>query len=149
MIYNGSVGSPTRTDASGAYRFSGLVASTVYRVEFTVPDNLEEGPYGPESGTTVQFIQSGRCDANLGLIDIAHYCDQANPFLIIPCYANGDPQDASNRGTTGIARFEYNDSGDSPTATYTNYVDIDAVGTVWGTAYDLSLIHISEPTRPY
>lgn len=133
---NGQVGVPVMTDANGAYSFTGLTASTVYRVEFTVPSNFEEGPYGTGSGTAVQFIESGRCNANLGLVDKAHYCNTTNPQFVIPCYVNGDPQHSSNTGSTGIARFQYSDSGNSPSATYTNYVTIDAIGTTWGTAFD-------------
>ena len=70
------------------------------------------------------------------MIDPHHYCDTTNPFWAIPCYANGDPQDSTNVGTTGIARFEYADVGQSPAPTYINYVSVDAIGTVWGTAYD-------------
>lgn len=133
---NGQVGSPETTDANGDYTFSSLTASTVYRVEFTVPDNFTEGPYGSGSGTAVQFIESGRCDVNLGLADASHYCDSADPFFVIPCYANGDAQHSSNAGETGIARFRYSDSGDSPASTYTNYVTFGAIGTTWGVAWD-------------
>ena len=133
---NGQVGTPTATDANGDYTFSGLTATTVYRVEFTVPDGMAEGPFGAGSGTAVQFVQSGQCDADLGLIDPAFYCDSADPYFVIPCYANGDPQHSSNAGSTGVARFRYSDFGDSPSPTYTNFVTVDAVGTVWGVAYD-------------
>ncbi|MEM9261917.1 MAG: hypothetical protein AAGA62_19905, partial [Bacteroidota bacterium] len=120
----------------GEYVFPGLMANTVYRVEFTVPDNFLEGPYGGESGTAIQFIESGSCDADLGVVDAGHYCAESNPFFVIPCYVNGSPTHSSNLGETGIARFEYNDSGDSPSPTYTNYVHVDAIGTTWGTAYN-------------
>ncbi|HMQ47430.1 MAG TPA: SdrD B-like domain-containing protein [Saprospiraceae bacterium] len=133
---NGQVGSPTTTNATGAYSFTGLTASTVYRVEFTIPASLFEGPHGSSSGTAVQFIQSGRCDANLGLVDPAHYCDDTNPYFVIPCYVNGDPQHSSNTGSTGVARFRYNDSGNSPSSTYVNYVTINAIGSTWGVSYD-------------
>ena len=133
---NGQVGSSTTTDASGAYSFTGLTAATVYRVEFTIPDILFEGPFGSSSATAVQFIESGRCNANLGLADAAHYCDDNNPYFVIPCFVIGDPQHGSNAGSTGIARFRYSDSGNSPAATYENYVTIDAVGTTWGVAYN-------------
>ena len=133
---SGQVGSPVTTNANGEYEFTGLVAATVYRVEFTIPNGFTEGPYGSNSGTAVQFIESGRCDANLGLADAAHYCDDTDPYFVIPCYVNGDPQHSSNTGSTGIAQFRYSDSGDSPASTYQNYVTIDAIGTTWGVAFD-------------
>lgn len=132
---NGQVGSPATTDINGDYSFTGLTASTTYRVEFTLPDFLTEGPYGPASGTAVQFVESGTCNVNLGLVDIAHYCHETDPYFVIPCYVNGDPGFGTNANDTGIARFRYSDSGDSQAATYENYVTAGAIGTVWGTTF--------------
>lgn len=131
---SGPVGSPTTTDTNGEYTF-GSLSDQVYRVEFTVPGDFTEGPYGAGSGTAVQFVEPGVC-ADLGLVDVVHYCGETNPFFVIPCYVNGDPQDGANIGQTGIAGFEYTDSGNSPSSTYENYVTAGAVGTIWGTAYD-------------
>ncbi len=131
---DGQVGSPTTTDENGEYTF-GSLSDQVYRVEFTVPGDFTEGPYGAGSGTAVQFVEPGVC-ADLGLVDVVHYCGDTNPFFVIPCYVNGDPQDDQNVIQTGIAGFEYTDSGNSPAPTYENYVTAGAVGTIWGTAYD-------------
>ncbi len=131
---NGPLGTVVTTDENGEYVFDGLNPSTVYRIEFSVSNGMHEGVHGTASGTAVQFVESGRCTANLGLFNPNHYCNETNPLWVIPCYANGDPQHSSNVGTTGVARFEYNDSGDSPTSTYLNYISIDQVGTVWGIA---------------
>lgn len=131
---NGQVGSSTTTDANGQYSF-GSLSDQVYRVEFAIPENLTEGPFGSGSGTAVQFVEPGTC-ADLGLVDAAHYCDNSNPFFVIPCYVNGDPQDDSNSEQSAMVGFEYTDSGDSKAATYVNYVTAGAVGTIYGAAYD-------------
>ncbi len=133
---SGMVGSPVTTDVDGGYIFSGLMAGTIYRVEFTVPDNLTEGPYGAQSGTAVQFVESGTCSVNLGLVDAAHYCDGVDPFWTTPCYVNGDPSHISNVNSTGIAGFSYSDSGDQPSLTFTNYITTGAIGSTWGTAFE-------------
>ncbi|MEL7426482.1 MAG: SdrD B-like domain-containing protein, partial [Bacteroidota bacterium] len=126
----------TATDGNGEYSFSGLNAGQVYRVEFTIPEKFTEGAHGPGSSTAVQFVESGKCNADLGILDEAHYCDQTDPYFAIPCYNNGMASHMSNSGATGIARFRYSDSGDSQAPTYENYVTFGSVGTIWGTAYN-------------
>lgn len=133
---NGQVGASTTTDASGNFTFSGLTPTVVYRVEFTVPVIWQEGAFGSGSGTAVQFVQAGQCNANLGLIDKARLCTDANPNYIVPCYVNGDPTHASNSSSTSIARFLYNDSGNSPAASYSNWATMGTIGTVWGAAFN-------------
>ena len=135
---NGQVGSPVMTDANGDYTFTGLTASTVYRIEFTVPDLFEESAFGSGSGTAVQFAETNTCDNDLGLLDVGHYCGTSNPLLIIPCYNNGSSSHTSNSNETAIAAFDYTESGNSQAASYQNYVTIGAVGSVWGTAYQRS-----------
>lgn len=133
---NGQVGSSTTTNASGSFTFSGLSAGQVYRVEFLVPDIWQEGALGSGSGTSVQFVQAGQCNANLGLLDKARYCTESNPNYLVPCYINGDPSHSSNNASTSVARFLYNDSGNSPAASYSNYITMGNIGTVWGMAYN-------------
>ncbi len=142
---NGQTLGPLYTDVNGEYTFNGLAASTVYRIEFEVPDNFMEGPYGNQSGTSVQFIESGNCDANLGLVDPAHYCGELDPYWVIPCYNNGDPQHSSNIDGTAVARFRYSDSGNSPAPSYVKYLTLGAVGSTWGVAHstDLQNLYVS------
>jgi len=102
---NGQVGATVTTDALGEYSFTGLTPATIYRLEFDVPPTWEEGPYNSESITSVQFVESGRCDMNLGLIDNAHYAAETDPLWVIPCYVTGDPQHPSNINETGVAQF--------------------------------------------
>jgi hypothetical protein len=131
----GQVGGAVTTDVNGLYSFTGLVAAAVYRVEFTIPANFKEGAHGSGSGTGVQFARAGTCSVNLGLLDKGHYCGLTNPKWTTPCYNNGDPMHASNSAGTGVARFDYTASGQSPAASYQNWVQFGTIGTVWGTAY--------------
>jgi hypothetical protein len=132
---NAQVGAPVLTDANGLYTFTGLVSTKVYRVEFTIPAIYEEGAYGTGSGTSVQFVKPGVCNANLGLLDKGHYCGLTNPKWTIPVYANGSPSHPSNSGSFGVARFDYTASGQSPNASQENWVTFGTIGTTWGTAY--------------
>jgi hypothetical protein len=131
----GQVGAAVLTNASGFYTFTGLAAAGLYRVEFTVPANFEEGAAGTGSNTAVQFVRAGTCNANLALLDRGHYCGLTNPKWTIPMYANGSPSHPSNSGSIGVARFNYNATGQSPNASQENWVTFGTVGTTWGTAY--------------
>lgn len=146
---NAQVGAPVQTNASGLYSFTGLTASKVYRVEFTVPSYLEEGAVGTGSGTSIQFVAAGTCSANLGLLDKGHYCGLANPKWTIPIYGNGSPTHASNSAGIGIARFDYSNSGQSPNAGMQNWVQFGTIGAVWGTAYrrDDAALYMSSVLR--
>jgi SdrD B-like domain/SprB repeat len=137
-LYNdaGQVGVPTTTNAMGFFTFTGLTAGALYRVEFTVPNGLEEGTAGTGSGTAVQFVKAGTCSANLGLLDKARYCGVTNPTWIIPVFYNGSPTHSSNTNMAGVMRFLYSESGQSPAPSLTNYVTTGTIGTTWGTAYD-------------
>lgn len=131
----GQVGSAATTDANGLYSFTSLTAAAVYRVEFTIPTGFSEGAVGTGSGSAVQFVRAGTCNANLGLFDAGHYCGLANPKWTIPMYSNGSPSHSSNTGAIGVARFNYNSSGQSPNADQENWVTFGTIGTTWGTAY--------------
>ena len=119
------------TDANGEYTLSGLTAGTIYRVEFTNPAGMEEGPHGSESSTSVQFVEAGTCEVDYSLVDPNHFCGtETNPLWVIPCYISGDPQHMSNENTTAIAQFNYAASGQSPEASYTPIVYSQTVGSV-------------------
>jgi hypothetical protein len=132
---NTQVGGAVLTNVNGLYSFTGLVSTKVYRVEFTVPTLFEEGAHGTGSGTSVQFVKSGVCNANLGLLDRGHYCGLTNPKWTIPAYSNGDPAHASNAGSAGVHRYDYTASGQSPNGTFQNWATFGTIGTTWGTAY--------------
>ena len=135
---NGQIGSSIFTDTIGNYTFSNLFDTTVYRIEISVPQFFEIGSYGSSSGTSVQFVQGGRCDVNLGLIDLYNICPDANPEWAVPCYVSGSSQHASNNGNTALAKFRYNDSGNSPASSFVEIVESQSVGSTWGLAYNFN-----------
>ena len=132
----GQVGLPIFTDTSGNYTFSSLSDTTVYRIEFTLPDYFEIGSFGSSSSSSVQFAQGGKCDVDLGLIDLYNICPDDNPEWAVPCYVNGNSQHASNDGNTALAKFRYNDSGNSPASSFVEIIESQVVGSTWGLAFN-------------
>jgi len=126
------------TNADGNYAISGLTAGQDYRVEFSLPTNIdcwaEVSQAGPDSGTKVQFVQPGIC-ANLGIADPSDYCPSNNPQMIIACYEKGNAVYGvtGNTGKSLIA-LPYNSTGPAS-------VGIDSIaaiyqtGTIWGSAW--------------
>jgi LPXTG-site transpeptidase (sortase) family protein len=131
------VGSDT-TDSLGEYSLS-IPDGTPVRIEFTnIPAGLEPGAYGIDSGTTVQFVTSPAAGVDLGLSIPLDYCSN-NPFLVMPCYINGDPLVAGSVATqTALVSIPYDAYGrydatiEQPLATYAQ------IGATWGLAYQRS-----------
>lgn len=117
------------------------------RLEFTgIPTGMSDGYQGTANGTTVQFVTSPTCQANLGLSDPAGNCSNS-PSYILPCYVPGNTMDASVSTRDALVRIGYNQRGeganyatDPPTAGAggmpTALANAGKVGALWGTAYD-------------
>lgn len=126
------------TNSSGNYSLN-IPDGTAVRVEFTnIPSGLEPGAYGIDSGTTVQFVTSPAAGVDLGLSIPLDYCNN-NPFLVMPCYINGDPLVAGSVATqTALVSIPYDAYGrydatiEQPLATYAQ------IGATWGLAYQRS-----------
>lgn len=126
------------TDVDGNYAISGLTVGEDYRVEFSLPTNIECWAEvtrdGPDSGTKIQFTQPGNC-ANLGIADPSDYCPSDNPQMIIACYEKGNAvYGATGNNGKSMIGMPYASSGP-------NAVGIDSIaaiyqtGTVWGSAW--------------
>lgn len=121
-----------QTDINGSYSFTGLNASITYRVEFgNLPAGYEPTFRGTQNGTTVQFTRPGSCSISLGLNQSNDYC-QANPYVAVPCYTNGDPLvTGAAAATDALVTVKYDNTG---------VVNKDAtaskVGSVWGLAWN-------------
>ena len=123
------------TDASGNYTLS-IPDGTQVRVEFSnIPADLRPGAFGRDSGTTVQFTTSPVAGLDLGLSKPDEYC-QNNPFLVMPCYVNGDPLGGGTAGSTtvmySIPNSAYGRADSSITQSLATGVQI---GSTWGLAY--------------
>jgi len=134
----GAVVDSDTTNSSGGYSLS-IPNGTAVRIEFTnIPSGLEPGAYGIDSGTTVQFVTSPAAGVDLGLSIPLDYC-QNNPFIVMPCYINGDPLVAGSVATqTALVSIPYDAYGrydatiEQPLATYAQ------IGATWGLAYQRS-----------
>jgi hypothetical protein len=138
---NGIVVGTATTDEQGSYSVNATGAGP-YRVEFTnIPAGFKPGPAGPDSRSTVQFINDGvASNISLGLVIPSEYC-QDNPTLVTGCYVGGSqntsdpvvisfPYSAGTDRKTGGAPFTDFDSPDHGPEARSNQV-----GTTWGLAY--------------
>jgi hypothetical protein len=101
------VGTQT-SSASGVYKFTGLTTGQPYRLEYTWGDGyLKSGAAGTGSGTSVQFINAGSCLANLGVNFPPNYCQTDNPYVMSPCYINGNPTASAVSTLDVMVAFPY------------------------------------------
>ena len=130
----------TTTNATGQYSFGGLTAGQRYRLEFTgVPVWLGPTRFGPQNGTTVQFVQPGNC-ADLGVANPGDYC-QSNPPIGVTCFGEG-PFNGGNSNDIALVRLPYSAdghdfNGTTKTATHqgTNLLTVGQIGAIYGIAW--------------
>jgi len=126
---SGAAIASTATITDGTYVLS-VTNGVNVRVEFTnFPGGYLSGPFGPDSATSVTFVQSPNCTVDLGINVAGQYC-QNNPGLATNCYLAGD-----QAGQTGpvLVSFPYTATG---TTSQNTYEAAGAqVGTTWGLAY--------------
>jgi hypothetical protein len=127
--------------ANGVYKFTGLTAGQPYRLEYTWGDTyLKSGAAGTGSGTSVQFVSSGSCTANFGVNLPANYCQTANPYVMTPCYVNGNPSAAAISPLDVMvafpykaANFDYGVGGQNVAPTHV--ASANQMGATWAIAY--------------
>ncbi len=129
------VGAPDVTDATGAYSLN-IPDGTPVRIEFTtIPGNLRPGAFGRDSGTTVQFVTAPAAGVDMGLANPQEYC-QNNPYLVMPCYINGDPLAGGTAGTLDVLVSIPNNAYGRTDLTIEQPLATGAqIGTTWGLAY--------------
>jgi hypothetical protein len=134
------VGTQT-SDAQGLFKFTGLAAAQPYRLEYAWTDGyLQSGAIGTSSGSSVQFVTSGTCTANLGINYPANYCQTSNPYVVTPCYINGNPQAAAVAPLDVMVAFPYKaaniDFGvPGQNIAPTHVAAASQIGATWGVAY--------------
>ncbi len=130
--------SSTATASIGTYTLV-VGNSEAYRVEFT---NLLLGDYeafrGGNSGTSVQFVNGGEANVNLGVNYPADYCQSVSPQLITTCFISADPTSGNPSITQRVALVgtPYTVEDDSKTMSY--FASVGEVGSTWGVAYNRS-----------
>ena len=129
--------SSTLAASLGSYTLS-VGNTNAYRVEFTnlIADDYEAFR-GTNSATSVQFVNGGATNVNLGINYPQNYCQTTNPTVYETCFVQNQPP--VNGGFTDdvIVSFPYSATGQagSPT-TPKDWAKSGQVGSVWGLAYD-------------
>jgi hypothetical protein len=132
----------TQTSASnGVYKFTGLTTGQPYRLEYSWGDGyLKSGAAGTGSGTSIQFITAGSCAANFGVNFPPNYCQNNNPYVMTPCYINGDPTSATVAPLDVMVAFPYRAANFdfgliSRTVNPTHVATASQIGATWAVAY--------------
>lgn len=136
----GVVAATTTTDVNGNYTFSGITNGTPLRIEFSnIPADLRPGAFGENSGTTVQFVTSPQAGVDMGLAKPDEYC-QANPFIVSPCYKNGDPLAPGNNvaGETVLLSVPYDAYGRQDDGIENSLANAAQIGATWGLGFQRS-----------
>ncbi|WKZ49508.1 MAG: sortase [Anaerolineales bacterium] len=128
----------TTTDVLGNYTLN-IPDGTQVRIEFsTIPANLRPGAFGRDSGTTVQFVASPAAGVDMGLSKPDEYC-QNNPFLVMPCYINGDPLGGGTASAATVLYSIPNSAYGRADNTISQPLATGAqIGSTWGLAYQRS-----------
>jgi hypothetical protein len=83
----------------------------------------------------VQFVTSPAAGVSLGLASPQDYC-QNNPFLVMPCYVNGDPLGGGSAGTVDVLVSIPNSAYGRADNTVEKTLAIGSqIGATWGLAY--------------
>ena len=141
--YVGSSETPllTTTDAQGEFSYSAaqIPADSDVKIEFyDLAKSDYSGPFGAQSGTSLQFLKAPSDQVLFGIYYPEEYCDTRSPVIVTSCFINGDPMLGGNAGDLpALVSFPYNASGlTSPT----NFPPRDLgaakdIGAVWGVLY--------------
>ena len=137
----GTLVSTQTTSTAGVYKFTGLTSGQPYRLEYTWADAyLKSGAAGTGSGTSIQFVNLGNCVANFGVNFPPNYCQTNNPYVVTPCYINGDPTAAAVGPLDVMVTFPYKaanyDFGVvARTVAPTHVATASEIGATWAVAY--------------
>jgi uncharacterized repeat protein (TIGR01451 family) len=133
----GNVLVQTPVPDDGGYLLPGIFSANSHiRLEFSnLPDWLQSGPAGSNSGTTVQFHSTANCTADLAVNNPTHFCE-TNPLISSSCFLNGDPlASGSTVGPLGsLFTWPYNRRSNSALPDLTALAA--EVGSIWGQAWD-------------
>jgi len=124
------------TNTAGIYTIN-VAAGDAARVQATVPANFQSGPVGPNSGTTVRFVNVTGAVANIdfGMFVPSDYC-QPNPFMATGCAIYGDAVVGENNAEPNFYTFPYDSAGNAdPGVNPTTHSTFNQSGSLYGLAY--------------
>jgi hypothetical protein len=126
--------------ANGNYKLTGLTAGQAYRLEFSWADSyLKSGAIGSSSSSSIQFVSAGTCNANFSVNLPTNYCQNSNPYLVTPCFVNGNPTSAAVSPMDAMVAYPYNASTSYDVSTQnpavTHVATVGQVGALWSVAY--------------
>ncbi len=127
----------------GQYALAIPGATTKLRVEFTgLPSYLQPGAFGPQSGTSVQFVDTsgGSATASMGVNNPADFSTKdatlADLRLIASCFTTGNQlRNADGTPNTAPAIISIPDAARGVLTTHTTLATANQVGSVYGLAY--------------
>ncbi len=131
---SGAVADTATSAADGSYTLPNLIDGTTYRIEFTdPPSNMQSGPQGSGSQTTVTFITAPATDVDAGFHNSAEYC-QDLPDMATSVFVQG----GSSGSQPGLVSYPY--TAHSPMTGWdvpppTSLVLYSQTGSAWGLAY--------------
>jgi hypothetical protein len=140
----GTLAATQTSGTNGVYKFTGLTAGQPYRLEYIWADTyLKSGAIGSASGTSVQFVNSGTCTAHFGVNLPANYCQTNNPYIITPCYINGNPTASAVAPLDVMVAFPYKDANHdfgvgNQNIAPTHVATASQMGATWAVAYQKS-----------
>ncbi len=116
------------SSSNGTFNISGLTDNSKYRIEYSYQGNYKPSFLGSSNGSSVQFVGSPSCNANLGLINLNALCG-TNPELLTTCFVQGP---TSNSTLETIIGFEHNFNSGTKAKKYATHAE---TGSVWGIAW--------------
>ncbi|GHB68530.1 SdrD B-like domain-containing protein [Persicitalea jodogahamensis] len=143
--YVGNSSTPllSTTDEQGVFSFNAtqIPAGSQVKLEFYDLGKMNySGPYGAESGTSLQFVQAPNDRISFGIFYPAEYCDTRSPVIVTSCFINGDPNAGGNAGDqVALVSFPYEASGLTGPANFpaTPLGLVKEVGAIWGVLYHM------------
>jgi hypothetical protein len=144
--YVGSNAAISATSAAdGTYQFSAaqIPAGSNVRLEF---DNFGKGYFdsffGNDNKSNVQFVTAPQTNVNLGINYPSDFCGSTIPFLVLPCFVNGDPLGGGSAGESAtLLKVPYEAEGSMGDPNYPTKVVLATakqVGSIWSAIYQRS-----------
>ncbi len=129
----------TISKTNGIWAVAGLPPGLKLRAEYKIPEGLFDSNQGSTNKTRTQFTQTGKCDVNLGIVQIQKIIDP-DPWMVTSCFSKGRIDQtnfpAYNEPTLVANKYSTTSGGprSGPNGNY--YIASSGeTGSVWGIAF--------------